>query len=184
MASQAAALINSVFDTSTIHFYRIRMQIKGWHSTSYEAIISIGESTFRDLITIPLVGTDWGGVDQIVTILPTDGRDLRVAVNASVTLSAEAPTSLYLKNLVVDKLTKAEVDDSSLFSGGRRFSYYEGSKMTSQDFNIDSPDTVDGGPVIVVNTVSPNTPSSSPIGTSTVQEGRALVNRTPTSNAS
>lgn len=35
---------------------------------------------------------------------------------------------------------------------------YEGCKMTSPDFNIDSPDTVDGGPVVTVTTVNPKGP--------------------------
>ena len=35
---------------------------------------------------------------------------------------------------------------------------YEGSKMTSPDFNIDSPDTIDGGPVVTVTTVNPKSP--------------------------
>jgi hypothetical protein len=37
-------------------------------------------------------------------------------------------------------------------------SRYEGCKMTSPDFNVDSPDTIDGGPVVTVTTVNPNLP--------------------------
>lgn len=36
---------------------------------------------------------------------------------------------------------------------------YNGSKMTSPDFNIDSPDTVDGGPVVTVTPVNPKSPT-------------------------
>ena len=43
-------------------------------------------------------------------------------------------------------------------SAGMIGARYEGSKMTSPDFNIDSPDTIDGGPVVTVTTVNPKSP--------------------------
>lgn len=43
-------------------------------------------------------------------------------------------------------------------SAGMINARYEGSKMTSPDFNIDSPDTIDGGPVVTVTTVNPKSP--------------------------
>ncbi len=188
MSSTATGTISKVFDTTSTQRYRIRMQIKPQLNDAYEIVVGIGQNaTYRTLITSPAYGnTVWVGIDEIVTVLPTDNRNMRIQVTSTSTLGAEQSTYFYMKNLLVEKLVKSEVQDSDLFGGGRRFSYYEGSKMTSQDFNVDSPDTADGGPVIVVNTVSPNTPSSNPIGTSTgaAQEGRAIVNRSPSSNAS
>jgi len=43
-------------------------------------------------------------------------------------------------------------------STGMTNARYNGCKMTSPDFNIDSPDTVDGGPVVTVTTVNPKGP--------------------------
>jgi hypothetical protein len=43
-------------------------------------------------------------------------------------------------------------------SAGMINARYEGCKMTSPDFNIDSPDTIDGGPVVTVTTVNPKSP--------------------------
>ena len=40
--------------------------------------------------------------------------------------------------------------------GSRNNSRYRGSKMTSVDFNVDSPDTVDGGPVVTIIESNPN----------------------------
>lgn len=138
-------------------------------------------SSSQTLLTLGVDNGVWKSIDQEFYISQSY-RDLSLLT--TITGPGGIDRYVYYKKVEAYKIDKAEVQDSDLTSGGRRFSYYEGSKMTSQDFNIDSPDTVDGGPVIVVNTVSPNTPSSSPIGTSTVQEGRAVVNRTPTSNAS
>lgn len=40
--------------------------------------------------------------------------------------------------------------------GSRNNSRYRGSKMTGADFNVDSPDTVDGGPVVTIIESNPN----------------------------
>ena len=53
----------------------------------------------------------------------------------------------------------AQTQDLHLQTGtGLINSRYEGCKMTSPDFNVDSPDTIDGGPVVTVTTVNPNLP--------------------------
>jgi hypothetical protein len=39
---------------------------------------------------------------------------------------------------------------------GAENSFYNGSKMTSRGFNIESPDTIDGGPVVETRTANPN----------------------------
>jgi len=43
---------------------------------------------------------------------------------------------------------------------------YEGSKVTSADFNVDSPDTIDGGPVVEITKANPNKFIVSPTGAS------------------
>ena len=91
-------------------------------------------------------------------------RDLYIVCGQTPPFGADR--FIHYKYIQVEKIIPAEVQDSDVQSAGRRLSYYEGSKMTSQDYNVDSPDTVDGGPVIVVNTVTANTPSSNPIGSS------------------
>jgi hypothetical protein len=60
--------------------------------------------------------------------------------------------TLYVKSLSVECLNyRAEVQDFHLKdSYGMRNARYDGCKMTSADYNIDSPDTSDGGPVITV----------------------------------
>jgi hypothetical protein len=113
-------------------------------------------------ITGTVVATPNGsaGVNQLVT-LPQGYPHMAIGCSFPFTTGA-----VYIKNLQVEFIELAEVQDSDVFNAGRRLSYYEGSKMTSQDYNIDSPDTIDGGPVITVNTVTSNTPSSNPIGSS------------------
>jgi hypothetical protein len=65
--------------------------------------------------------------------------------------------------IVIDKLTvkclnyRAEIQDFHLHdSYGMRNARYDGSKLTSPDFNIPSADTIDLGPVITITPVNPN----------------------------
>jgi hypothetical protein len=48
----------------------------------------------------------------------------------------------------------AQVQD--FIGTGAENSFYNGSKMTSRGFNIESPDTIDGGPVVETRTANPN----------------------------
>ncbi len=192
MATTLTTVIKNVFDTT---------QDLTTYEIAFDYYTTIGDNISSNVVTIKsyniataasttlatvYTGSDnaWYSVYAKVQLTTANYKSMQLIVTGQTIYLPGASFTLYLRNLKIDKIKKAEVQDSDLTSGGRRFSYYEGSKMTSQDFNIDSPDTVDGGPVIVVNTVSPNTPSSSPIGTSTAQEGRAIVNRSPSSNAS
>lgn len=54
----------------------------------------------------------------------------------------------------VDINGPAQVQD--FIGTGAENSFYNGSKMTSRGFNIESPDTVDGGPVVETRTANPN----------------------------
>jgi len=65
----------------------------------------------------------------------------------------------YMKNIKIEYVAKAEVQDSDVLGAGRRRALYEGTKITSSDINVDSADTIDGGPVITVNVVSSGAPS-------------------------
>ena len=65
------------------------------------------------------------------------------------------------KYVLVDNMTiyikqKARVSDYNFLYEGKQRQLYKGTQQVSQDFNIDSDDTVDGGPVITVTTVNPN----------------------------
>jgi hypothetical protein len=75
-------------------------------------------------------------------------------------------TYTWIPKLSVECLNyRADVQDYHLRdSYGMRTARYDGSKLTSPDWNVDSPDTVDNGPVVVVTvgggkqlSVSPNT---------------------------
>lgn len=116
---------------------------------------------FEDIFSRTISTAEWFGVH--VTSNISEGYN---NLNILLSTSGGGNAAGYIKNLQVIHLKKAEAQDSDLFGGGRRFSYYEGCKMTSQDYNVNSPDTADGGPVITVNTVAANTPSSSPLGSS------------------
>tara|TARA_R110000868_G_scaffold354932_8_gene616205 strand:- start:4939 stop:5454 length:516 start_codon:yes stop_codon:yes gene_type:complete len=130
-------------------------------------------ATFYQIMTVSVQQSNWYGFDETFTI-QKDYVNFRV--DFSYTAS---PGTSYFKNLQLIQLVKAEVQDSEMNWAGRRTSYYEGTKITSTDYNVDSPDTVDGGPVIVVNTVSSTTPSSNPIGSSTLTDRaqRSAINR-------
>jgi hypothetical protein len=76
------------------------------------------------------------------------------------------PNNIYIPKLQVKCLNyRADVQDFHLRdSYGMRNARYDGCKLTSTDWNINSPDTTDGGPVVTVTvggggqlSVSPNT---------------------------
>jgi len=96
----------------------------------------------------------------------------RLRVNERATITGDI---MVLRNLSIsysinslDIEPFAQTQDLHLqTSTGMTNARYNGSKMTSPDFNIDSPDTVDGGPVVTVTPVNPNSPT---IGTTARRE--------------
>jgi hypothetical protein len=160
--------------------YRIVFQIYAVNTaTSYVVrAFKADNTTSQTLKTVtPITNEVWYGFDETYTILK-DYINFSIVVGG---YPGSVGTS-YIKNLQIIQNIPAEVQDSEMTWAGRRTSYYEGTKMSATDYNVDSPDTVDGGPVITVNTVSGTTPSSNPIGTSTIatSDGRAIVNLTST----
>lgn len=67
----------------------------------------------------------------------------------------------YKKPYYVDEESTVEFLPQG-FSNSR----YEGSKVTSADFNVDSPDTIDGGPVVEIRKANPNKFIVAPSGVS------------------
>ena len=69
-----------------------------------------------------------------------------------------------IREIKVEPLNyRAQVQDYHLTSArGMINARYEGCKLTSTDYNVDSPDTVDNGPVITVTLVGGTTIASSP----------------------
>jgi hypothetical protein len=78
-----------------------------------------------------------------------DGNWLGMLMKVSASTAAGA---LEIQNLSVKSVNyRAEVQDFHLRdSYGMRNARYDGCKMTSTDYNVDSTDTIDGGPVITV----------------------------------
>ena len=59
-------------------------------------------------------------------------------------------------NWISSSFEVAQINQQDYFVGFYN-SFVGGCKMTSQDFNIDSPDTIDGGPVVEFTEGNPNT---------------------------
>ena len=78
-----------------------------------------------------------------------DGNQLTLLLKVS---SASNGGAVFIKNLSAKSINyRAEVQDFHLQdSYGMRNARYDGCKMTSTDYNVDSLDTVDGGPVITI----------------------------------
>lgn len=68
---------------------------------------------------------------------------------------SSGPGLEYIK--VIPRNLKPRIQDYHFLYEGRVRQLYDGTRQTSQDYNIDSDDTVDKGPVIIVQTVNPNT---------------------------
>ena len=80
-----------------------------------------------------------------------DGNSLGILVQVNYAI---AGASFEIRNLSVKSVNyRAEVQDFHLRdSYGMRNARYDGCKMTSTDYNVDSTDTIDGGPVITITT--------------------------------
>ncbi len=116
----------------------------------------------------------WIGIDIETVVEASSSIDLVFDVTGTVTSA-----TINLKNFQIIRFEKAEIQDSDMRWAGRRTSYYEGTKITSRGINLDSPDTIDGGPVVTVKSVSSNIITSVP---TVVNDARALVNRGTTVN--
>lgn len=165
--------IKNVFDNTKIYGYRIRMKLLCTHSDINNIAFVVGSTT---ILTAYVSQNQWYGVDERVTVNASTSRDLILRPTIVTTTSSPYTINTYIKDMRVEKIQKAEIQDSEINWAGRRTSYYEGTKMTSTDINVDSADTVDGGPVITVNTVNSDTPSSNPIGTSVIITGTNNTN--------
>ena len=164
MPTNIPATITNVFDNTKTGLYRIRLKVYSTHADTDSITIKVGS---RQVFTDSLVQNTWYGVDFQTTMRTTDSRNLTVTVVRGGSYFT-GTFNFYIKDLIVEQLQKAEVQDSDILNAGRRRSHYEGTKLTATDINVDSPDTIDGGPVITINTVAASVPSSNPIGSSVI----------------
>ena len=103
------------------------------------------DSQYTQEITIPATPTTYTYRTK------ADGNWLGMLMKVSASTAAGA---LEIQNLSVKSVNyRAEVQDFHLRdSYGMRNARYDGCKMTSTDYNVDSTDTIDGGPVITITT--------------------------------
>ena len=101
------------------------------------------------------------GRQTVSYVTRATGTELGVAIQKSSFSNTEF---IKIRSLKVEPLNyRAQVQDYHLTSArGMINARYEGCKLTSTDYNVDSPDTVDNGPVITVTLVGGSTFTSSP----------------------
>ena len=88
---------------------------------------------------------------------PTPGNDvITVYLNLDSTTTANGLNyvSSSISNTLITPYYDAEIQD--FIGTGAENSYYNGSKMTSANFNVSSNDTIDGGPVVETREANPN----------------------------
>ncbi len=153
--------ILNCFTQPSQSLYRIRGKITVSDSVGLETLRIQQVNTSLSTINLYGAAGNATGLSEI-------GFDFRVFVSASyptlrfntaysTSTTGRTATLQYLR---VERIAKAQVQDSDMRWAGRRSSYYEGCKLTAADINVNSPDTIDGGPVIRVNTVNPTIVSS------------------------
>lgn len=151
-------------------YYRIRVQI---YPTSGDitglSLRASSGSSFQSpqLAVVKVSPNEWNGLD-VTTYVQPNYFDLDFEVQYSG--GSGTTRYAYFRNIQVMKVENAEVQESELQQAGRRYSSYIGSKLTSADINIDSPDTIDGGPVVYINDVSSFQPGPRPL------EGKVITN--------
>lgn len=146
--------------------YDIQFYVKRVTSTIYGYRLSaVGDIGSTSIYATPRSNiSGWRFIRTTVTLENIDERRLTIEpVSSGGTPVANA--TFYIKGLIVKRFEPAEVQESELIS--RRRTYYEGTKMTSTDINVDSPDTIDGGPVVEIKVVASTFPTYNPLGTAT-----------------
>lgn len=104
----------------------------------------------------------------------------------NIAIQPGATSTTYFRNISAVRLVPAHVSTTDILNAGRLNHAYNGCKMTALDFNAPSPDTPDGGPVVEVSFVNPNTPTAAPadleeldMSLQMARTGRRLVNAVP-----
>ncbi len=132
--------------------------------------IAFGSSASAYTYTLPIASTQ----TAYNYLSRADGPYLYVQMQSSQS-SFVGSVSLTIDNLVVTPYIQTAVQDyqvGPLASIGQRNQKYDGCKLTATDVNVDSPDTIDGGPVIEVITGPGSNISVSPTNNQTpVQRG-------------
>lgn len=127
---------------------------------------AFGSSTSSYTRTIPLQTTQ----TSYEFFTKADGPYLWVGMQTSQSVGVSGVA--LMDDLQIIPYIKTEIQDyqvGPLASIGQRNQKYDGCKLTATDFNVDSPDTIDGGPVIEIITgpganiaVSPSTNVTAP----------------------
>jgi len=145
-----------------LHAFYFEPNQKQTHDYLYDISITLSDYGLYGSATVTLFYGSFNSIytqDISVTSTPTtytfrtkaDGNSLGILGKVGY---AEPFGRLEIRALSVKSINyRAEVQDFHLRdSYGMRNARYDGCKMTSADYNIDSPDTVDGGPVITITT--------------------------------
>lgn len=102
---------------------------------------------------------------QPTTFLSTDIETLSartpiglIADTIQITMRQNSAGTAYilLDDIQILMKKRARISDYQYLYEGKQRQLYKGTQQTSQDFNVDSDDTTDKGPVIEVSTVNPN----------------------------
>jgi hypothetical protein len=147
--------------SATIHAFYYEPNQKQTHDYLYDVSITLNcapptygsitlfygsfDSAYKQTITLPTTPTTYTYRTR------ADGNELGFILNGRDLVSGG---SMEIRNLSVKSVNyRAEVQDFHLRdSYGMRNARYDGCKMTSTDYNVDSTDTIDGGPVITITT--------------------------------
>lgn len=160
-----SALLDAFFYRSTDpysehYLYEVTVDVDRGNSVSNPGIILyFGSltSAYSQSITPTTTSTRYKYITK------ADGPWLGIVAQAS-SMSGGQTNNIAIQNVSVRALNyRAQVQDYHLLSSrGMVNARYEGCKMTSTDYNVDSLDTVDGGPVITVTLVGGTVLSASP----------------------
>lgn len=187
MADTLGFNIRSVFPPSRTAEYTISGEYYSTHSdtTTYEIYLfnptTLAASSIK---SGPALSRRWAKFEVTTTVDGSQFTGLIIALDfAGVILGTRR---MYLRNIQATTLTMAHVSTTDILNAGRLNHAYNGCKMTALDFNVPSPDTPDGGPVVEINFVNPNSPTAAPAELDeldaalyTARTGRALVNIVP-----
>lgn len=178
--------LSSVFALSRTEEYTISGEVWGANGLYITVKLWNPQTNISTQLT-EIVGTaGWSRFESVATVDGSQFTGLiieRQYVGPNIAQIPGGFTTTYFRNISATYLAPALVSTTDILNAGRLNQAYNGCKISALDFNIPSPDTPDGGPVVEINFVNPNAPTAAPteleeldVALETARMPRALVN--------
>ncbi len=178
--------LSSVFAPSRTEEYTISGEV--WGANGFYIVVKLWNPQTNVVTQLTeIVGVaGWSRFESVTTVDGSQFTGLIIERQYQGPNIIQVPggfSTTYFRNISATYFAPALVSTTDILNAGRLNQAYNGCKISALDFNIPSPDTPDGGPVVEINFVNPNAPTAAPteleeldVALETARMPRALVN--------